>query len=477
MNKIFTLTAAFLLKFAVVNGQNLFPEKFNNCALSQFCLDCGDTKGVYLGDLNAFFAEKFQTKDFKNIEGTIFVQLLIDTTEKQCVISIGNKATGKISKLDLRNTINSMTGWKPAITNGKPENVSITLRFDFGNKNFKVSYDRFDPDAITNMKSVGESDVTNKSSNSKALSNEFEVYTTHNSVIPWDMTRAISVDTNNVVWLGTDNGIVKIENNKFNVYTPKNSALKARRNETTIMNSDIDAYNNKWFSDNAENVYKYDGTKWTVFDSTNSPIKWTTGVYADRIGNVWFSSFDGLIKYDGKAWSVMDTSNSKLPSNRIMGVFIDSKRRLWIGTDKGNIRIDGSTIENFKSTPNPLKTSTLTKGYEDKNGNIWLSLYEKFPQTKGFAKYSPNGEWTVISTDNSKMPRNDVLDFAINEKTNTVWLSINRVGISQFDGKNWATFTPDNSKVPSTYIQSIALDKDGNLWCATFAGLLKIITK
>jgi ligand-binding sensor domain-containing protein len=94
----------------------------------------------------------------------------------------------------------------------------------------------------------------------------------------------------------------------------------------------------------------------------------------------------------------MDTSNSKLPSNRIMGVFIDSKRRQWIGTDKGNIRIDGSTIENFKLTDNPLKTSTLSKGYEDKNGNIWFSLYEKFPQKKGFAKYSPNGEWTVIST-------------------------------------------------------------------------------
>lgn len=477
MNKIIILTATLLLTLTTIRAQNLFPEKFNACTLTQFCLDCGDTKGTYSGDLNTYFAEKLQGKKIKNIEGSIFVQLLIDTTGKHCVISIGNKATGKVSKLDLRNTINAMTGWKPAISKGKPENVSITIRFDFVNQNLRVSYDRFEPNAVTNMKSVGESEVTNKTSNSKGIKNNFEVYTTQNSVLPWDMTRAISIDTNNVVWLGTDNGIVKIENNKFSVLTPKNSGLRAKRNETTIMNSDVDIFNNKWFADNAENAYKFDGTKWTVFDSTNSPIKWTTGVYADKLGNVWFSSFDGLIKYDGKIWSVMDTSNSKLPSNRIMGVFIDSKRRQWIGTDKGNIRIDGSTIENFKLTDNPLKTSTLSKGYEDKNGNIWFSLYEKFPQKKGFAKYSPNGEWTVISTDNSKMPRNDVLDFAINEKTNTIWFSINRVGISQFDGKNWATYTPDNSKVPSTYIQSIAVDKDGNVWCATFAGLLKIITK
>jgi ligand-binding sensor domain-containing protein len=148
---------------------------------------------------------------------------------------------------------------------------------------------------------------------------------------------------------------------------------------------------------------------------------------------------------------------------RIMGVFVDSKKRLWVGTDKGNIMINGSDVENFVSDDNPLKTAELSKGYEDKDGNIWFSLYEKFPQTKGFAKYSLSGEWKVINTANSDIPRNDVLDFAINEKTNTIWISINRVGIAQFDGKNWATFTPENSKVPSVYIQSISLDKEGNL--------------
>ncbi len=474
MNKIYILTATLFLAFSFAKGQNLFPEKFNDCGLAQFCLDCGDTKGVYDGDLNSFFAEKFQSKSLKNIEGTVLVQVLIDTTGKQCVISMANKAKGKISKLDLRNIINSMTGWKPAISNGKPENVSITLRFDFAVEKFNISYDRFDPNAVTNMKSVGESEVTNKTSNSKILKNEFEVYTTQNSVVPWDMTRAISIDTNNVVWLGTDNGIVKIENNKFSVINSKNSALRAIRNQTEIMNSDVDIFNNKWFSD-GYTTYMYDGVNWKIFDSLNSPTKWTTGIYADKLGNVWFSGFHGLIKFDGKVWSVLDTSNSSLPSNRVMGVFVDSKKRLWIGTDKGNIRIDGNSIENFKTTDNPLKTSTLSKGYEDKTGNIWFSLYEKFPQTKGFAKYSSEGEWTIINTDNSKMPRNDVLDFAINENSNTIWFSINRVGISQFDGKNWATFSPENSKVPSTYIQSIAVDKDGNVWCATFGGLLKII--
>lgn len=474
MNKTVVLSLVFYVFFLSVKAQNLLSEKFNDCRLSQFCLDCGDIKGAYDGDLNEFFAEIFQSKNLKNIEGTVFVQLLIDSTGKQCVISIGNNAKGKVSRLDIRNIINSMTGWKPAISKGKAENVSIILKFDFADERVNVSYNRFNPDAVTNMRSEGESEIINKNSNSKDLRNKFEIYTTQNSVIPWDMTRAVCIDTNNVIWLGTDNGIVKIENNQFSVINSTNSALRPTRNRVGIMNADVDIYNNKWFSD-GYTTYKYDGATWKVFDSLNSPIKWTTGIYADKTGNIWFSGFSRLVKFDGKDWSVMDTSNSPLPSNRIMGVFVDSKKRLWIGTDKGNIRIDGTSIENFKTTDNPLKTSALTKGYEDKNGNIWFSLYEKFPQTQGFAKYSPDGEWTVITTGNSKIPRNDVLDFAINESSNTIWLSINRVGISQFDGKNWATFSPDNSKVPSTYIQSIAIDKQGNVWCATFAGLLKIV--
>jgi streptogramin lyase len=462
----------FLISF-LTSGQNLFPKEFDNCDMGSFCLDCGEVKGIYNGDLTEYFSKSIVANKINGVNETILVQVLIDTTGKQCVKSIQNN----VPKLTLSDVINSMTGWRPAISKGKPQNVSVTLKFEIKNGNISVSYQRFDPSRVTNVKSVGQVEIVNKKTkrkNNGAI--EFEVYTTQNSIIPWDMTRSISIDTNNVVWLGTDNGIVRIENDKMMVINSGNSPLRLKRNQTTIMYSDIDIYNNKWFTD-GYNTYKYDGKDWVVYDSTNSPLKWTTGIYADKFGTVWFTSSKGLAKFENKKWGVIDISNSKLPSNRTMGVFVDSKKRIWIGTFDGNLMIDGDSTINFQSTENPLKTASLQKGYEDKAGNIWFSLYEKFPQTKGFAKYSATGEWTIINTENSKIPRNDVLDFAVDERSNSIWLSINRVGISRYDGKNWKTFTPENSKVPSTYIQSISLDKNGKLWCATFAGLLKAYSK
>ncbi|WBX77618.1 hypothetical protein PG911_05005 [Tenacibaculum ovolyticum] len=291
------------------------------------------------------------------------------------------------------------------------------------------------------------------------------------------MSRAIAIDENKVIWYGTDNGIVKIKNGKMNLINQSNSPLRVtsynKNKANSIKDVTVDSQNNKWFSD-GYNAYKYDNDKWTVYDSINSKMRWSTKIYADNSNNVYFTTFKGLVIYNGEDWSIMNKTNTKLPSNRIMGVFKDSKNRLWIGTNKGNIRIEGNEIENFQKTGNPLKNSTLTKGYEDSNGDIWFSLYEKFPQTKGFAKYKIDGTWEVISTENANIPKNDVLDFAIDEKNNRIWLSINKVGLSMFDGQKWSTLTPENSNVPSTYIQSIIVDDKGNLWCATFAGLLKI---
>ncbi len=469
----------FSLLLLIVNsiycqGLFLYPEHYNNCRFTKFCLDCGEDKAIYNGDLNSYFDNKFNKADLEKIEGLVFVEIFVDTLGRQCVKSIGNRANEIVSKLELHKTINSMTGWKPAIEDGNPVNSSITILFEFYNDTFNVLYQRDDPWWLKEFSPSGQIHIINKKVNSDLLKNEFIVYTTKNSTIPSDITRTVSIDKNNIIWLGADNGISKIKKDTKLVINSNNSALRLKRNELSIMNSTVDLYNNKWFSDGFT-TYKLSGNEWNVYDATNSPIKITTGLYADKYGRVWLTSHFGLIKFEKNSWTIMDTSNSELPSNYIIGVFVDSKKRLWVGTDKGNVMFDGLNILRFNSSDCPLKTMAIKKGYEDKTGNIWFSLYEnRFPQSIGFIEYTVDGKWISIDTKNSNIPRNDILDFTINEKTNTIWFSINGVGISEFDGKNWATFTKENSNVPGNYIPSIALDKDGNLWCATFAGLLKI---
>ena len=54
-------------------------------------------------------------------------------------------------------------------------------------------------------------------------------------------------------------------------------------------------------------------------------------------------------------------------------------------------------------------------------------------------------------------------------------ISQNNVGILKYDilNKNLEIYTNENSDVPSVNIEKITKDKDGAIWAATYAGVIK----
>ena len=93
MRNLLPATIILLFTSSLTDGQNLYLEKFDGCNIGSFCLDCGETKGAFKDDLTTYFSGKLTTKQLKEIDGTVLVQVLIDTTGMQCVKSIGNHAT------------------------------------------------------------------------------------------------------------------------------------------------------------------------------------------------------------------------------------------------------------------------------------------------------------------------------------------------------------------------------------------------
>jgi len=49
------------------------------------------------------------------------------------------------------------------------------------------------------------------------------------------------------------------------------------------------------------------------------------------------------------------------------------------------------------TTETPLKNSTITKGFEDKKGNIWFSLYSEGDKYSGLAKLTTGNEWSILN--------------------------------------------------------------------------------
>src|SRR5690606_30282521 len=149
----------------------------------------------------------------------------------------------------------------------------------------------------------------------------------------------------------------------------------------------------------------------------NSPVLWPRKIFADNSNNVYLTSWRGLAKYDGENWTLIDTSNSKLPSNKVSGVYVDKQDRLWIGTFDGNIRIDKEETVEFNKSDSPLKEGSISQVYEDSKGNLWFDLYNKDKSKAGMWLLKPSGEWSSIRPKNSELfTKNDINDFLLDEE-------------------------------------------------------------
>ena len=75
------------------------------------------------------------------------------------------------------------------------------------------------------------------------------------------------------------------------------------------------------------------------------------------------------------------TVNDGLPSNSIKSLFKDSRGVLWVGTESGLCSFDGDKFLLYNES-NGFKTSHIWSIVEDKDHNLWMSLYGE-----GIAKY------------------------------------------------------------------------------------------
>lgn len=467
-----------LFNLTLSYSQNLYPEKYKDCSLTSFCLDCGDTKAEPPKSLMSELLNKFDKKSLNKIKGTIEVQILIDENGKACLLSSVNQTNISSKKLGLQKAINSTSNWESAISENKKTNSSVSLVFEFENSNFSAKRRVFDFKNQSNAKSVGSPDV--KGTDKNKLSKKWTVFTQQNSELPWDMTRAVANDLDNNIWIGTDNGIVKISNGKWEHFNSKNTSLSSpayNKNEThSVRDLEVDKTNNKWFVAGWD-VYRYDNKDWTKYDSINSPINWARKIFVDHSNNVWFTSWDGVAKFDGKNWSVINKKNSNLPTDKTLGVYVDKKDRIWIGTFEGNVIIENGVTKLLNDKNSPLSKAYISKIYEDKKGNYWFDLYNDKSDKAGIYVLDLQGKWTKISHPNSKMfSENAINDFYLDEESNLLWITLNGVGVLCYDtiSKKWETYTNENSNVPSIHCERITKDKDGSIWIATYAGIIKL---
>lgn len=251
----------------------------------------------------------------------------------------------------------------------------------------------------------------------------------------------LTQSNNGAIWLAFSHGdtaLLKIDKSEKIIFDSLNSPLNL--NKTGLCRMAVDNKDNLWISSSKNGLYKYDGTSFTNYNTSNSAIPSNQlGILKiDKYNNIWGGSSYGLFKFDGKTWSVWNRTNSNIPTNVVVGLDFDSENKLWlscmdeyriIGGDYGGglTCFDGQTMKTYKTDNSGLLTNTIWDVFVDVKGLVWLGTCGG-----GLMSFDRKDKWLSYNVSNSGIA-NNIVQWIKQDESGYIWMGHIDAGISVFN--------------------------------------------
>jgi len=339
------------------------------------------------------------------------------------------------------------------------------------------------------------------------LTEEVTNYTKGNSELLGNFAWDVTVDPEGNKWVAEREGIVKIDENNWTVYSDATALISPNSNNKYEIESSANGeiyvinYNstnfmskfdgitweqietgkpylsnmnfgtdqNLWFIDGGESITKYDGTTWEsflppqiipAFPTDPNQFYGMNSIAFDSSGNKWVASNKGLLKLSSTSWEIFDVDNSNIPSNECFYISIDENQDIWIFTDGYISKFDGNTFTNIELDSEIFPLSSIVFNDDE----LWFLSGSSSWIKRGLTKFS-NNNFTSYKMTNSSIVSHSVKCFYFDDN-GIKWFGT-QDGLVQFDGTNWENhFT--NNLFFSNFINDIDKDQDGNFWLVSY---------
>ncbi|MDL2230362.1 hypothetical protein LJB87_01055 [Alistipes sp. OttesenSCG-928-L06] len=166
---------------------------------------------------------------------------------------------------------------------------------------------------------------------------------------------AIVEDRNRVIWLGTNNGLVKYENDTFTLYNKKNKSAFSTNKAVNCLHVTPD--NVLWIGTSGDGLFSFDGTNWTQYTKKEG----LQGNNIARLAGVGETVYAVDVSLLGSTQHLHTIVDGKISSERLPflvgsnNLTVDEQNNLWIaGTTQGVLcrHADGAqTIYNASISP------------------------------------------------------------------------------------------------------------------------------
>lgn len=273
---------------------------------------------------------------------------------------------------------------------------------------------------------------------------------------PNDYIMSLAVDSNNILWVGTNfAGLASYNGNNWTVYDTSNTPFKVHWILHVFVND-----NNEKVIGTQKGLYKFNDVNWTEINSSSnglaSWVTWSMMIAPD--GKKWFAGNTGISCFDDSIWTTFSYFDDPSLFYEITSITADISGNIWAGRRYGGLlKFDGNIW-----TEVPVSIGGINCLKLDNQNNLWIGT------SGGLAKFD-GLQWTYYQTSNSGLPNNRVASIEI-DSDGRKWIGTQQGGLAVFNDTTWIVYNATNSALLSNYITSIAFDLDGKVWAGTYGG-------
>ena len=290
------------------------------------------------------------------------------------------------------------------------------------------------------------------------------LYNTGNSAMPDNSVYCLATDSAHNLWIGSDNGLVRLSGNTLTVLDSSNSGLPVNQ----IRSLAFDKQGRLWVGTLQAGVAVYDGSNWSYYNTQNSllPDNQVRSIAFDSSGYAWLGTGGGVANINDEGWAIYNMGNSPLMANNINSVYIDRNDVKWVGTVNGGISIkEGSGWTTYTHMNSGLLDNTVFDITEDLYGNAWFAT-----PAQGLGRFN-NGVWYYRTNYNSALPTNSLTCVRISQTTDVKYIGTIDKGLVRWNnGLQFDSFTVHNSPMPDNHVNDVLIYNDTTCFIATATG-------
>jgi len=303
-----------------------------------------------------------------------------------------------------------------------------------------------------------------------ALAQIWTTYIPDNSGLAGGDVRAICVDQSGAIWFGTDNGLSRFDGVSWTSYTTADSLA---HNSVNAIVFEMTDYGPEILvaTEGGVSVISVDPDAITLATPYRTG---NTGLVSDTVLSAavdtshvkWFGTTGGISTFNGRNWETF-TSADLLSHDIITSISHSPEdNMIFYGTaGNGAGRFDGiSEATPWHTRWTKIASDTVNVVYIDSGGFQW------FGTDKGLSHHfgsKMNENWTTYTTEDGLA--DDIVRAIAEGPGGIMWIGTDN-GVSSFDGASWNTYTAADG-LTGNVVRAIAADTDGTLWFGTNNGV------